>query len=211
MSHYDENYFNWQKNIGAFGGMANLFKFQGLYKESDSVVDFGCGGGFLLANMNVKEKMGVELNETARRAAMEHGVNCVADVSEIPDDWADCIVSNHALEHVYCPLDVLSKLRLKLKDNGIAVFVVPHQSIDEEFKQGDRNNHLYTWNQLTLGNLFAEAGYNVKSVQAIQHQWPPNYTEIWKEHGPEIFHALSERVARKNNNYQIRVIAGKKR
>lgn len=27
MNHYSEDYFNWQKNIGAFGGMANLFKF----------------------------------------------------------------------------------------------------------------------------------------------------------------------------------------
>ena len=27
MNHYNVDYFNWQKNIGAFGGMANLFKF----------------------------------------------------------------------------------------------------------------------------------------------------------------------------------------
>lgn len=47
-THYDAEYFNWQKNIGAFGGWANSFKFKNSISKSDTVIDFGCGGGFLL-------------------------------------------------------------------------------------------------------------------------------------------------------------------
>ncbi len=209
MSHYDAEYFNWQKNIGAFGGVANQFKFAGLVAKDHKVIDFGCGGGYLLANMDVAGRLGIELNETAREAASANGIDCVADIGDAPDDWADRIVSNHALEHVHCPLDVLVRLRPKLKDNGLIVFVVPHQSVNEEYKPGDVNKHLYTWNQLTLGNLFAAAGYAVRQVQAFQHQWPPHYMELWKEHGPKAFHAMCEQYARKNNNFQIRAIAAK--
>lgn len=209
MDHYNEDYFNWQKNVGAFGGVANLFKFEELLNKDHSVVDFGCGGGFLLANIDAKEKLGIEVNEAARNEALKHGINCVAEIDEVPDRWADRIISNHALEHVHNPLETLEKLRSKLKDKGLAVFVVPHQSVDEEFKPGDRNMHLYTWNQLTLGNLFTQAGYKVKMVQAFQHQWPLEYRAILEEHGFEVFHAMCEKLARKNNNYQIRIIAGK--
>ena len=46
--HYDANYLDWQKSIGEFGGKANAFKFKKSIKESSTVIDFGCSGGFLL-------------------------------------------------------------------------------------------------------------------------------------------------------------------
>lgn len=49
MEHYNEDYFNWQKNIGLFGGWANSTKFEQYITKEDDVLDFGCGGGYLLA------------------------------------------------------------------------------------------------------------------------------------------------------------------
>ena len=50
--YYNEKYFNdYQKKIGEFGGIANTFKFKKYIKASDSILDFGCGGGFLLKNL----------------------------------------------------------------------------------------------------------------------------------------------------------------
>lgn len=60
--HYDHDYFKWQKSLGEFGGWANLSKFSEFIKETDSVLDFGCGGGFLLKNLNCKKKFGIEIN-----------------------------------------------------------------------------------------------------------------------------------------------------
>ena len=58
-AHYNKDYFDWQKNIGAFGGWANSYKFKNTIKKCDVVLDFGCGGGFLLSNLVCKKKIGI--------------------------------------------------------------------------------------------------------------------------------------------------------
>ena len=63
--HYDEKYFNWQKMVGKFGGEANKIKFDKLIKDNQKVLDFGCGGGYLLSSYETIEKHGVEINDTA--------------------------------------------------------------------------------------------------------------------------------------------------
>ncbi|UCE39033.1 MAG: methyltransferase domain-containing protein, partial [Thermoplasmata archaeon] len=70
---YGKEYFDWQKNIGSFGGLANLFKFKEFINPTDTVVDFGCGGGYLLRNLQCKEKMGIEVNPHARQEAKRNG------------------------------------------------------------------------------------------------------------------------------------------
>lgn len=208
-NHYGQEYFDWQKNIGSFGGIANLFKFADYIRPDFSVVDFGCGGGYLLRNIKCKQKMGIEVNAYARQEAKNSGIKAVESIGEVPDNHADIVISNHTLEHVENPVGVLRALKDKLKDNGKIVFVVPHQDIRERYDPDDINKHLYTWNQLTLGNLFSVAGYKVLRVEAFQHQWPPGYLEIYSQYGEEEFHRRCREYAVKNNNYQIRIIAAK--
>jgi 2-polyprenyl-3-methyl-5-hydroxy-6-metoxy-1,4-benzoquinol methylase len=64
-AYYDAEYFDWQKNIGAFGGWANAFMFGPSVAKDDTVIDFGCGGGFLLKNLDCKNKIGIEPNAEA--------------------------------------------------------------------------------------------------------------------------------------------------
>ncbi len=206
-TYYDEKYFNFQKKIGEFGGVANRFKFTDLISPTDTVIDYGCGGGFLLKNLNCSAKIGVEINKIAADHAKSLGINVYENISDIPDNIADVIVSNHALEHVYSPLDELKKLHTKLKKSGKIIFVVPHQDTRENYNPEDVNKHLYTWNQLTLGNLFSSAGYKVLNVQAIQHMWPANYEEVFLKYGEQQFHNICHQNAVQNNNYQIRIVA----
>ena len=209
--HYNKDYFDWQKNVGAFGGHANLFKFEKFIKESDSVIDFGCGGGFLLANIKCKEKIGIEINETARETANKNGIKAVASAEEVEDGWADIIISNHALEHTFRPLDELKFLYPKLKDSGKIIFVLPHER-KWDYKPNDTNQHLYTWSPMCAGNLFATAGYNVLSVETIKHTWPPAYYKIRKIFGRKGFDFFSRIYARISSSvYQVRVIAEKKK
>ena len=207
--HYNNCYFDWQKNIGDFGGRANLFKFKEFIKPSDAVIDFGCGGGFLLHNIECSLKTGIELNPAARQRASENGIMAYSEVKELDDDCADVIISNHALEHVLSPYDELKQLYKKIKPGGLVVFVVPHEDTRVGFNPQDINQHLYTWNQQTLGNLFKAAGFDVQSVEAIQHQWPDNYAEVYEQLGEQEFHRICHENAVKNNNYQIRVVAVK--
>ena len=52
--HYDANYFRWKKEIHEMGGEAELFKFRQFVNPGDTVLDFGCGGGFILKNIDCR-------------------------------------------------------------------------------------------------------------------------------------------------------------
>jgi SAM-dependent methyltransferase len=175
-SHYGAEYFRWQFEIGSFGGWANLPKFSKYIHPRMKVLDFGCGGGYLLANVNCKEKLGLEINPVARAEAEKSGIRTVASTSEIEDDWADVIISNHALEHCQNPLQELQALLRKLVPGGTAVFVVPCEAIKNSYRTGDPNHHLYSWGPMSLANLFAEAGFTVVESKAYVHSWPPRFT-----------------------------------
>src|SRR4051812_32008543 len=96
-THYDAQYFQWQKQIGDFGGWANLPKFTPHIKPTDEVLDFGCGGGYLLKNIDCKRKLGVEINAHARSVARDNGVEVFASLNEVPASSVDVVISNHCL------------------------------------------------------------------------------------------------------------------
>jgi SAM-dependent methyltransferase len=140
-----------------------------------NVLDFGCGGGYLLANIDCRAMLGIEINPVARAEANRHGVRAVASAREVNDCWANLIISNHALEHCSHPLSELQTLLPKLIPGGMIVFCVPCEAIKNKFTPGDRNHHLYTWSPMSAANLFAEAGFEVLESKAYLHVWPPGF------------------------------------
>ena len=100
-THYDSTYFNkFQKKVGELGGKMNKFKFDKHIKETDTVLDFGCGGGFLLNNLGCKKKIGIEVNDFARNYCInKFGIDCFMSLDEIENNSIDVIISNHCLEH----------------------------------------------------------------------------------------------------------------
>jgi SAM-dependent methyltransferase len=206
--HYGEDYFSWQKNIGAFGGVANLFKFVEYISSTDTVLDLGSGGGYLLSNIVCARKLGIEINPIARlNAAEKANIKSVESAKDVPDDYADVIISNHALEHMYSPLDVLKAIRPKLKNGGKLILVVPSEPHEQAWDPNDINKHIFTWNPMTLGNLVSLAGFQVIKVEPIQHQWPPDFIQVWERLGEAAFHEACRTQAIKNGNYQIRIVA----
>lgn len=207
MEYYNEKYFNWQKNVGAFGGKANLFKFKNHISKNDKILDFGSGGGYLLSNIDNNEKIGIEINSSARKLGNEMGIKTLSSIQEIENNWADLIISNHALEHVEAPLYELKELYLKLKPGGKIIFVVPNEK-KNKYKENDINFHLYTWSEMNLGNLFTHAGYNIISVEELKYKWPPNYIKIRKLLGEGLFNFICKVYGRVNNKYsQIKIVA----
>lgn len=211
-SHYRKKYFSWQKKYGEFGGKANLIKFNEFIKPHSKVIDFGCGGGYLLANINCREKLGIEINKDARNEAKKNGIKVYSNHKSIPNNWADIIISNHVIEHVDCPLEELKKIKTKVRKGGLVVFVVPCERYTREYQPADISQHLYTWSPLNLGNLFTKAGYKVIEVKEFAHSWPSNY--LWIEHffGMKVFNLMARikgllfkditqiRVVAQNNN-----------
>lgn len=208
MSHYNQDYFSYQKPIGEFGGWANKTKFDKYIKETDTVVDFGCGGGYLLNNIVAARKIGVEVNVEAIKQANLFGVEVYTQVSGLKfiGTPVDVIISNHALEHVKDPLNQLIELKKILKVGGLIIFVVPSESVNVEYKPGDVNQHLYTWSPMCLGNLFTQAGFTVLECKEYAHRWPPNYLELGRQ-GREIFDKACEQYAKVDNKMsQVRIV-----
>jgi SAM-dependent methyltransferase len=207
-THYDKRYFDWQRTIGEFGGWANSPRFARHIKPSDVVLDFGCGGGYLLKHFDCRRRLGVEINPTARSTARDNGIEVFASTHEIGDDSVDVVVSNHCLEHVPDPLRALTELRCKLRVGGKAIFVVPCEMSATPYDPTNIDHHLYTWNPTCLGNLFSDAGFRVLSATRDRFRWPPFYRQIaalggrWAfELACKIWYYLDRR------SFQVRLVA----
>lgn len=206
-TYYGDQYFAYQATIGKFGGWANRPKFEDFLAQDLAVLDFGCGGGYLLAGFDVRLKAGVEVNLEAAAVARSNGLNVYGSVAEVPVETFDVVISNHALEHVECPLSVLRTLKEALVPGGKMVCVVPSESVTHKYSPHDINQHLYTWSPMALGNLFERAGLHVLESVAYRHAWPPGYRR-WAKFGRptfdfacRVYGALSTRVS------QCRVVA----
>jgi SAM-dependent methyltransferase len=191
-TYYDKNYFNTQKIIGERSGRLLKDRFSEFINPSDTVLDFGCGGGFLLRNIACQKKMGFEINEVAIEHAKSIGIECINNLSYLPNDAFDVIISNSCLEHIPTPHKTLIELCAKLKPNGIIVFSVPHETIDYHYKKNDWNNHLFTWSPMALGNLFNDAGLIVIEVRSLKGVQIPFINFFEKFLSNQIIHALSK-------------------
>ncbi|HYC64699.1 MAG TPA: class I SAM-dependent methyltransferase [Reyranellaceae bacterium] len=171
--HYGSGYFSAHIKEADFGVRAELVKFAGFVKPTDAVLDFGCGSGLILSNLKCRDKLGVEINPHARAHCAELGLKAVATLDEVPDGWADLVITNHALEHVPDPVVQLGKLRAKLKPGAKLVAYVPCERADSAYDPDDKDRHLYTWTPLNAGNLMWAAGYKVLESRLYHHRVPP--------------------------------------
>jgi SAM-dependent methyltransferase len=207
-AHYEADYFRWQESLGEFGGWADLGKFIDYVPPEGTVLDFGCGGGYLLANLKCRRRLGVEVNPAAASSARSKGIEVFSCVADVPDHSADLVISNHALEHTLRPLDELKALRPKLREGGKVVFVVPCEAISYGYRPGDVNRHLYTWSPMCLGNLFDEAGFSVIESKPYIHKWPPNYQWVARVGGRRFFDLVCRIYGRiDRTSFQIKLVA----
>ena len=170
-------YFGWQQRSGRVGAMLNARKFARHVEASDRLLDFGCGGGFLIEQLRAAHKVGVEPNPVAREFARQQGLDVRASTAEVEQDSVDVVISNHALEHTLAPLDELRGLRRALRPGGTIVLWLPIDDWRTERAPApdDRNHHLYTWTPLLVGNLLDEAGFTNIHARVVTQAWPPRH------------------------------------
>lgn len=202
-----EEYFAYQARIGRVGARLNRWKFLAHLGAEDVVVDFGCGGGWLLAGLPGARKLGVEPNPAARGVAEAQGLEVVPTARALPDNFADVVISNHALEHTLAPLAELRELHRALKPGGRLVLWLP---LDDWRAQPvpapNPDHHLYTWTPLLLANLLAEAGFLVADCRVVAHAWPPGYARLVRL-PPRAFDALARPWAVLRRRRQLAALA----
>jgi SAM-dependent methyltransferase len=190
-SHYDAAYVDFARSITALNAQVNREIFQPHISLRDRVLDFGCGTGDMLAILDCGDRLGVEVNEAARREAEHRGVRTVPSLSIVPDGWADVAISNSCLEHVEHPLIELRDLYRAVRPGGTLVIRVPNETTAMRYAAGDIDQHLYTWSPMNLGNLLTNAGFSVQSVRLDKNVWPPKPTLIHRMLGNKLFRIAS--------------------
>lgn len=206
---YETKYFEWQKPYGVFGGWADKSKFDKYISKTDTVLDFGCGRGFLLKGLECYRKLGIEVNPSAAEYANKiNGLDIFYNALALQDESIDVIISNHALEHTLHPLYELRCLYKKLKFGGKIIFAVPCESISRRYKQNDINNHLYSWSPMCIGNLFKEAGFSVIESKPYAYKWPPMYDALAQMVGKRAFEFICRIYGQVSRSCaQVRIVA----
>jgi SAM-dependent methyltransferase len=204
-----KKYFEWQKTIGEFGGWANQTKFRDYVRPTDVVLDFGCGGGFLLKLISCARRIGVEPNPVAAETATANGVEVFTSATNVPEKSVDTVISNNALEHTLNPLAELQALRCSLKCGGKIVIVVPCENINYRWARNDINHHLFSWSPCALGNLLSEAGLDVTESKPYIHKWPPWFARpVARIGGRSAFDAVCRIYGRIERSwFQVRAVA----
>jgi len=196
------------------GSRWNLFIFEDHVSASDSVLDFGCGAGGLLALLPAQRKVGIEVNPAAYARLDALGIPRVSSLFDLSVQVFTLIISSHSLEHLTNPFETLEKMREHLAPGGQLLLLVPmddyHNKTQRKFVPGDSNQHLYAWTPLVLGNLLTAAGYEVVSLDVVTHAWPLHSGRIAKwlwEHYPQLFHIAAWLTAFIYNRRQIFAVA----
>lgn len=157
------------------------------------ILDIGCGrGGFLEL---IKEKTGAEtwglelvpgITENGKVDKILIG-NVEKMISDIPDDYFDCITFNDILEHLLQPGDILKMMSSKLTQNGIIVASIPNVRFsnnlyellikkDWEYKDFGilDSTHIRFFTKISMKRMFEDAGYKITSLEGI------NVNSSWK-------------------------------
>ena len=208
--HYDRAYFSVQRDAGEYSGVIDLFKFASEVRPTDRVVDFGCGGGYMLSNLKAGKKIGIEVNDSAAAVAKAKGIHVLPSLDGVEDGWADVIISHHALEHVDDPLGIVLAMKAKLRPGGKVVLVTPVESYRRRFMEEDFNFHLFTWSPSNLGNLLKRAGFGRIDARVLHHRWPPYWYVFRNILGQRFMHLLCVLHGRLRPGIsQVRVVAYK--
>lgn len=171
MNYYEgktgENYYNMRsQRRNKFLQTRRAGHFQPHIKLCDTVLDFGCGTGGVLSEINCTKKIGVEVNELSIAEAKQHNIEIFPDLSKIESNSIDVIISNHALEHVIHPADHIIEFKRILKDSGKIVLVVPAESPFtnrfSKWKDNDPDQHIFSWTPLSFGNLISQCGFDIE-------------------------------------------------
>lgn len=202
-------YFAWQKQGAELGAELELHKFEPHITPDSTVVDFGCGTGYLLGLLAAREAVGIEPNDVARADAAERGLRVVASASELPEGFADVVISNHALEHTLRPLDELEAIRRLIKPGGKLVVWLPIDDWRTQRKPdpADVNHHLYTWTPLLLSNLLDEAGFDVVESRVVAYAWPQLHDRLYRLLPRRLFDAVCVLWSIQRRRRQVMAVA----
>lgn len=158
------------------------------------IADFGCGKGEFLRAVagDVASCVGIELQQDAIAALNRDGIACTTSIGDLAEGSIDTVFSFHVLEHLPNPVEILERLRTRLKEDGTLVIEVPHAG-DFLLTQVDNaafrkftlwSQHLVLHTRESLRRLLARAGYRDIVIEGVQRYPLSNHVRWMAEQRP---------------------------
>ncbi len=167
---------NWLRGSAQFF----IFRLQKYYRkplQDASVLDFGCGTGIVLDELQKlgAQCTGVEMSPWACRYGRERfGLTMLNEdimtVNLVPESF-DIIVMSHVIEHLPNPSLIVSRLTTLLKRGGILMICTPYSESIGARLFGKKwlyylpNEHLHLFNDRSIHHVMEHAGLSVRTVE----------------------------------------------
>jgi SAM-dependent methyltransferase len=149
-------------------------------QQSDTVLEYGVGLGWNLAQLQCRRKFGFDVEDFLEPSLRALGIELVVDTQTLTDGAIDVVVCHHTLEHVLDPPSVLREMHRLLAPAGKLLLFVPleRESKYDRFRREEPNHHLYSWNPQTLANLVEELGFQVSQAQPGEFGYS-RFAAVW--------------------------------
>ena len=182
MTYNDDYYLRFQKPIGEFGAKFHFKEYRKHISLNDVILDFGCGGGFLLEALKAKEKYGVEINPFLIKILNAKNIKCYKDVSELENNSIDVIIMHSVIGHLENPIETLKELKLKLKKDEKKLIYL----INDGYKFdliNDVNKIYFSFSPRNIRNISTSLDFKIELKKTIIAKWPPYYLIFYKYFG----------------------------
>ncbi len=142
-------------------------KLQPFIKSDDTLLEFGVGTGLNLLYLQSKRRVGYDLSTAGSEICTSAGVDFITDIASIKGQQFSVVLCHHVLEHVPDPYYVLEQIWQFLPTGGKLILCVPFETNRSfrHFYPGNSDQHLFSWNVLTLGNLVSSVGFQVDRAE----------------------------------------------
>ncbi len=141
-------------------------KIKPLIKADDSILEFGVGTGINLLHLQCRRRIGYDPSTAGRDTCTSAGIEFVSDIALVKGKQFSAVLCHHVLEHVPDPYNVLEQIWQLLLVGGRLLLFVPFESNRyRRFYLNDIDQHLFSWNVLTLGNLITSVGFTVDRAE----------------------------------------------